>query len=63
MASKNTDKKKIKKRRKEQNITYDSDDVFAFIAGYTSGGFPYSVTWEEMGQKAEIDPDEELPFI
>ena len=23
-------------------------DTFAFIAGYTSGGVPYGVTWEEM---------------
>lgn len=27
----------------------DSDDRFFFIAGYTSGGAPYGVTWEEMG--------------
>jgi hypothetical protein len=25
------------------------DDRFYFIAGYTSGGAPYGVTWEEMG--------------
>lgn len=31
----------------------DSDDHFAFIAGYTSGGAAYGITWEEMG---------ELPF-
>ena len=29
-------------------IERDSDENFAFIAGYTSGGFPYGVTWEEM---------------
>lgn len=23
------------------------DDTFAFIAGYTSGGFPYGILWEE----------------
>ena len=28
--------------------TSESDDTFAFIAGYTSGGAPYGVTWEEM---------------
>jgi Uncharacterised protein family (UPF0158) len=28
-------------------IAPDSDDQFAFIAGYTEGGFPYGVTWEE----------------
>lgn len=27
----------------------DSDDRFAFIAGYTSGGMPYGTTWEELG--------------
>ena len=26
-----------------------SDDRFFFIAGYTSGGAPYGVTWEEIG--------------
>lgn len=30
----------------------DSNDQFFFIAGYTSGGAPYGVTWEEMG----LDP-------
>ena len=28
----------------------DSDDTFAFIDGYTPGGFPYGVTWEELGE-------------
>lgn len=27
------------------------DDRFFYIAGYTSGGFPYGVTWEEMGME------------
>ncbi len=26
----------------------ESDDYFAYIAGYTSGGAPYGITWEEM---------------
>ncbi|MCF8360978.1 MAG: hypothetical protein K9H26_19675 [Prolixibacteraceae bacterium] len=33
---------------------YDSDDNFAFIVGYTSGGFPYGLTHEEL-EKAELD--------
>ena len=37
-----------KKREKEEHLDMDSDDTFAFIAGYTSGGFPYGVTWDEM---------------
>jgi hypothetical protein len=33
---------------------YDTDDNFAFIVGYTSGGFPYGLTHEEL-EKAELD--------
>ena len=29
----------------------DQDERFFFIAGYTSGGVPYGVTWEEMGME------------
>ena len=28
----------------------DCDETFYFIAGYTSGGFPYGVTWEESDE-------------
>ena len=34
----------------------DCDGRFAFIVGYTDGGAPYGVMWEEVG----IDPG--LPF-
>lgn len=43
---------KKKKKRKKKNVVesyVDQDDTFFFIAGYTSGGAPYGVTWEEMG--------------
>ena len=36
----------------EMVTSFESDDVFCYIAGYTSGGAPYGVTWEE------IDSDE-----
>jgi hypothetical protein len=36
-----------------------SDDVFAFIAGYTEGGAPYGITWQAM----EIDPDTADPDL
>ena len=40
--------KKQKKAEKEREIRgYDQDDHFAMIIGYTSGGAPYGVTWEE----------------
>lgn len=42
-----------KKREDELNALceIDSDENFAMIIGYTSGGFPYGVTHEEMEQK------------
>ncbi|MCL2322740.1 MAG: hypothetical protein FWC47_11640 [Oscillospiraceae bacterium] len=45
--------KKEKKQAQDADF-YDeySNDTFAFIAGYTSGGAPYGVTWDELG----IDP-------
>ncbi len=52
-----------RKRRKKKNKVDEyvdpypeMDDTFAYIDGYTSWGFAYGVTWEEIG----IDP--ELPF-
>lgn len=43
--------KKGQKLMEEAALLYaDSDDRFAFIAGYTSGGgVPYGTTWEELG--------------
>lgn len=37
----------------------DSDANFAYIAGYTSGGFPYGVTWEEIGEEPPWVDDED----
>ncbi|RKQ35607.1 hypothetical protein [Oceanobacillus halophilus] len=39
-----------RKKSKQQNTEWDldSDETFAFIAGYTSGGAPYGITWEEL---------------
>ena len=36
----------------------DSNDTFFYIAGYTSGGAPYGVTWEEMGLTPYELPEE-----
>lgn len=41
-------KYKPNKQAPEQ-IAPDSNEHFAYIAGYTEGGVPYGVTWEEMG--------------
>ena len=41
-----------KKREDELNALceFESDENFSMIIGYTSGGFPYGVTHEEMKQ-------------
>jgi hypothetical protein len=41
-------KKPSKKRASELFVEPESDDHFAYIAGYTSGGAPYGITWEEQ---------------
>ena len=48
-----------KKREDELNAMFgfDGDENFAMIMGYTSGGFPYGVTHEEMD---EIDIKKEI---
>jgi hypothetical protein len=63
---------------REECLFSDSDDTFAYIAGYTPGGTPYGITWEEWGepeegneqpvrnqscsQKEILDDDWDLPF-
>ena len=35
-------------QKKLDDLYVDSDETFAFIAGYTSGGAPYGTKWEEL---------------
>ena len=46
-------RKCLEREQKREQLLHErfpnSDDNFFFIAGYTSGGAPYGVTWEEMG--------------
>ncbi len=47
-----------KEREDELNASscYESDEYFTMILGYTSGGFPYGVTHEEMEEiKSETE--------
>lgn len=52
----------LQRRKEETEVTEwkrqheHQNDQFYFIAGYTPGGAPYGVTWEEIGLK----PWEEL---
>lgn len=54
-----------KAERKSQSLYDcfpDSNDQFFFIAGYTSGGAPYGVTWEEMGLEPWEMPEDFIMF-
>ncbi len=44
-------KKKKQRRKKYEEI--ESDGYFAYIAGYTSSGFAYGVTHEELEEMLE----------
>lgn len=41
--------KHLKKQQEQPDFNESQDDRFAFIAGYTDGGAPYGITWEELG--------------
>ncbi len=48
-------RKKEERERKRQAelqcLEYEEcDENFSYIAGYASNGFPFGVTWEEMGE-------------
>jgi hypothetical protein len=49
--------KALKKQEQREMDTTWRDDRFYFIAGYTPGGAPYGVTWEEMGLEPFEDED------
>ena len=52
-------KKEKKKESKTENFSvFDSDENFAFIMGYTSGGAAYGITWEEQKKNQEKDEDD-----
>ena len=52
----NKEKKKAAKKQELDDLLFDSDEHFYFIAGYTSGGCPYGMTWEEAELENLIDP-------
>ena len=52
-----TKRRKKRAQKEPELLPMEQDDTFFFIAGYTSGGVPYGLTWEEMGleQWEELD--------
>jgi hypothetical protein len=59
------EKRKEELRRKE-GLSVDpySDETFSFITGYTDGGAPYGITWEEQTEIGMEDEDgiDGIPF-
>ena len=62
-----------KRRKKKEAITQteseyssiDSDDTFAYIAGYTPAGFPYGVRWEGLDDEPPLRNEvkiDDIPF-
>lgn len=55
LAMKREIRRRKKKRKEEQKCReysiQEQNEQFFYIAGYTSGGAPYGVTWEEMGME------------
>ena len=50
-------KRRKKRAKNEPKLPpMEQDDTFFFIAGYTSGGAPYGLTWEEL----ELEPWEDI---
>ena len=48
-----------KRMRKDIPVFHeDQDETFYYIAGYTSGGAPYGITWEEMGMSPYTEEDD-----
>ena len=60
--AKKAKRKRLREQRKMQknDITdyAEQDGTFYYIAGYTSGGAPYGITWEEMGMSPYTEDDD-----
>lgn len=59
MGSKRKNKKTRynKKQQEYKDNLFDSNENVAFIADYTSCGFAYGITWEEMGEIERRDKE------
>lgn len=40
-------KREVELEKKALEVYLESDDIFYYIAGYTEGGAPYGITWNE----------------
>lgn len=58
--NKNTNNKKRRNKHNYCDFEIEQDESFRFIAGYTSGGFPYGNPWKETDDEQN---EEEGVFI
>ena len=60
LKSKATKRKRRREQKKVQEEVYnlEQDDNFYYIAGYTSGGAPYGITWEEARRDGLVEADD-----
>ena len=57
--SKKIKRRSVKRRSNEEFLSdIDQDEYFYYIAGYTSGGAPYGITWEEAWAEGLIEAEE-----
>ena len=54
-----TGQAEVRKRMKAEKLAtldgIEQDETFAYIAGYTSGGAPYGITWAEWKELDDVD--------
>lgn len=59
--AKKTKRKRLREQRRMQENGLEDyaerDSTFYYIAGYTSGGAPYGITWEEMGMSPDTEDE------
>lgn len=45
-----------RRRVRQRNLAHEEEHPeFAFVAGFTSWGFPYGITWEEL-EGRDVEP-------
>ena len=51
-------RKRQERRMPKEYINPDQDEHFYFIAGYTSGGAPYGITWEQAREEGLVKEED-----
>jgi len=59
MSEKKSRNRKLKKEKIFKPVEPNCDENFAFIAGYTPGGAPYGLTYEEMAEPEKENNNQE----